>query len=842
MHGGRGAHRPGPERVVPVSTYRLQVRPGFGYDDAAAQAEYLSELGVSHAYVSPILQPTPGSAHGYDVVDHEVVNEEVGGRVEFRRFAKTLALYGLGIIVDVVPNHMATPTPSWLARPWWSLLRDGREAEFAHWFDVDWDAEDGHVLVPVLGSSVEDALAAGELRVARDGGWRSDEWVLRYHEHAWPVRPGTEQLPLPELVSAQVYRLCDWREGAARLNYRRFFDVSTLAAIRVEDPRVFDATHHTLFELLEEGLLDGFRIDHPDGLADPTGYLDRLGERSGDAWVVAEKILEGHEQLPGYWRCAGTTGYDALQRIGGLFVDKAAAGPLADLAAEVTGERVDHEAMVLAAKREVLDTVQAAEVNRLLRIIEHVLPWSDAASMRRCLEALLVSMDRYRAYLGGSVPPGAGDAEVVTAAEERALHLVPGSDHLNLRVVAQLARGGRLPEARSGSAAAQEEFVTRFQQTCGPVMAKGVEDTTFYRDTRLISLNEVGGDPDVAGFDPDEVHAYNVDRLRHWPTTMTTLSTHDTKRSEDVRARLAVLSELPDEWRSWLLRARRLAAPHRGDRLDAATEYFLWQTLVGAWPINSARLGAYATKAVREAKLHTGWSDPDEAYESDVQRFVTGVVRDRQLTDHVGQWVERTAGASRSNILGQKLLQLVSPGVPDVYQGCELVDLSLVDPDNRRRVDWHDRWARLARLNNGEAPRDLSDEKLLVTSRALQLRREKPGWFVGEHATYDVVPTTTPHAVAVGRGDGAGVQAVAVVSRLTERLGVRGFSGARGGGGGWGQAGVVLPAGDWDDLLTGRLVHSDGTGDKPCRLTRMLADLPVALLVRHGSLEADARA
>lgn len=812
--------------MVPSSTYRLQIQPEFTFGDAADQADYLAALGVSHAYLSPILAPAPGSAHGYDVVSHEFLNEEAGGSEGFDLLTAALRQAGLGTVVDVVPNHMTTPTPASLNHPWWFLLRDGRESDHAHWFDVDWEAEDGRVLVPVLGQSLEAVLAAGELAVEAGEGPHGNETVLRYFDHVFPVRPGTETLDLPELVAAQRYRLCDWHEGGSRLNYRRFFDVTTLAAVRVEIDDVFHHTHRLLLEEFRAGTIDGFRIDHPDGLADPGDYLARLADATGDAWVVAEKILEGHEQLPDDWRCAGTTGYDTLLRVQQVFVDPAGEQPLTDHLTELVGEPVDLAAMVHTAKRQVVAQVQEAEVNRLMRLAGRVLAREDQAALRRGLEALLVSMDRYRAYLVPGAEPAPEQLAVLAHAEARASELVPEEDRDALAMVAQLASGGHLPGAQVDTRGAQREFVVRFQQTCGPVMAKGIEDTAFYRFSRLTGLNEVGGDPGRLGLEPGELHGFAARQLATWPTTMTTLSTHDTKRSEDVRARLSVISELPQHWAQWVRVARDLAAPHRGSRLDASTEYLLWQTAVGAWPISTDRLQAYATKAVREAKQHTTWTEPDAGYEADVARFVDALTTEPVLTDHLAQWVELTAPAARATTLGQKLLQLVLPGVPDVYQGTELVDLSLVDPDNRRPVDYASRRTRLARLDAGEPPRDLDDEKLLVTSRTLRLRRDHPEWFTGEQATYAAVPTSSEHALAVGRGDADGVRVVAVATRCSERLRSDG---------GWGAASITLPEGDWVDLLDPAADRRpvDGAPD----LAGLLRALPVALLVRHGSLD-----
>ncbi len=818
MPRGRVRHRPAPGRPVPTATYRFQIQPAFTFDDAAEQADYLAALGVSHAYLSPVLQPAPGSTHGYDVVDHSRLNEEAGGRAAFDRMVGRLREHGVRAVADVVPNHMTVPSPAYLNRQWWSLLRDGRQSEFAHWFDVDWDAADGRVLMPVLGSSLQEVLAAGELTIDGAGGANGDEWVVRYYDHQFPVRPGTEALDLPDLLAAQAYRLAHWREGGDELNYRRFFDVTTLAAVRVEDPEVFDATHALLLELVRAGELDGLRIDHPDGLADPRGYLDRLADATGDSWVVAEKILEGHEELPDDWRCAGTTGYDTLLRVGGVFVDSQTEGDLTALAREVTGDDRALEEIIDEAKRLVVERIQAAEVNRLLRLVAQVDPDLDPAASRRALQALLVAMDRYRAYVRPGERPRSEQVAVVEEACDRAECTLADSDHRTLSRVRQLVLGTG-PEPADQTAA--DELVVRFQQTCGPVMAKAIEDTAFYRYVRLVSLNEVGGNPAHLGTRVGELHDFAERQLASWPTAMTTLSTHDTKRSEDVRARIGVISEIPREWGQWLDEARRLAQPHRGARLDAVTEYLLWQTAVGVWPIDGERLQGYATKAIREAKVHTTWTDPDEEYERAVAAFVDGLVDDPAIARHIEAWHARTAECSRVAVLGQKLLQLVMPGVPDVYQGTELVDLSLVDPDNRRLVDYAERRRRLDALDAGSAPADLHDEKLLVTSRALRLRREHPEWFTGEASVYEPLAATTPHALGVGRGDDSGVQAVAVVTRLAAGLEAAG---------GWGSHTVALPPGAWRDLLTGRAVSAhDSEG---VSVAELLADLPVALLVR----------
>ena len=812
-------HRPDPARVVPTATYRLQVHAGFGFDDAARHTAYLASLGVSHLYLSPVLQAAPGSMHGYDVLDHTRINEEAGGRAAFERLVGACREAGLGIVVDVVPNHMTVPQPAHLNAPFWSLLREGRRSPYAGWFDVDWVAEEDRLLMPVLGGTVERALADGELVLADDGGPSGGDHVLRYYDAEFPVAAGTETLPLPELVDAQAYRLSSWREAGEALNYRRFFDVTSLVAVRVEDPVVFMATHALLLSLHGHGEVDGFRIDHPDGLADPGGYLERLADATGDAWVVVEKILEGEETLPESWRTAGTTGYDALLRVQQVLTPTAGLPALDRLWAQAAPDRVSLAAVVTEAKRLVVDDVQAAEVDRLMRLARRVLGDVDTAAVRRALESLLVAMDRYRAY----VVPGRGvdpeQAAVVEQAAERAQGLLAPSDHDALATVVALVLDRDVPQASRDTRAAADDFRVRFQQTCGPVMAKGIEDTAYYRWLRLAGANEVGGHPDHPAITPDEFHAWCEHQVATWPTSMTTLTTHDTKRSEDVRTRLMVLAEDGEGWASWVEEARAIAAPHLDERVDGPTEYLVWQTLVGTWPITGARLEEYLLKAVREAKVHTAWVDGDTEYEDAVVAYGRALLHDQAVQKHLDAWMVAHEPSVRANILAQKLVQLTMPGVPDVYQGCEIVMLSLVDPDNRRPVDWTDRGERLERVLADEPAFDVDDEKLRVTTRALRLRRDLPDVFVGEGTTYAGLATSSEHALAFARGDAGGPRVVTVVTRAAGLLAASG---------GFGDATVDVPQGRWLDVLSDREVTTDGTG---LPLADLLADRPVALLV-----------
>jgi len=797
----------------PTATYRLQLTPQFGFADAAGVVDYLAALGVSHLYLSPVLQAAPGSMHGYDVIDHGRINDELGGEAGLRHLADVAHRHGLGLLVDVVPNHMAVPEPESLNAALWSVLRDGPSSPFARWFDVDWSSQHRSFLMPVLGRRIGQCLESDELTLDTD----RREPVLRYYDHEFPVREGTESLALPELVDRQWYRLAHWRVGDEELNYRRFFDVGTLVAVRVEDPDVFDATHGLLLTLYADGVVDGFRIDHPDGLADPRAYVRRLAAAAPGAWIVVEKILEGEERLPEDWPCAGTTGYDALMRVTGVAVDPSGGEPLTTLWSEIAPDELrEYEAVAHMSKHQVVATSLRAEIARLVDLAHLVstedLTYRDLtrANLEAALVAMLVAFPVYRAYVvPGEDPPHTSVQTVTDVAAACAAEHPHLTDEL--AYLRELALG-RLGTRETGKRA---EFAVRFQQTCGPVMAKGVEDTTFYRWHRLAALNDVGGRPEQFAVFPDELHAWAARQQDERPSSMTTLSTHDTKRSEDVRARILALSEVPDAWREAVTGWRDAASAYRsaGGWPDPATEYLLWQTVVGTWPISAERLTQYLTKAAREAKLHTTWTDPDPDYEDALAGFAGRVVSDADIAASVGAFVEQIQPWVRVATLSTKLLQLTLPGVPDVYQGCELVDLSLVDPDNRRPVDFADRRSRLAALDDDGEPSDLDDEKLQLVATVLRLRREHPEWF-GARGTYAPLPTTTTNALGFVRAG----RVATIVTRRARDLDSRG---------GWGDAQVVLPDGLWRSAVDGYEVSG---GAVPA--AELFHGRPVALLVR----------
>ena len=774
---------PPPAPARPVSTYRLQIRPSFDLDAAAGIVDYLHALGAQTVYLSPLLTAAAGSDHGYDVVDPTRVDPARGGAAGLERLARAARERGMDVLVDIVPNHQGVAVPR--ENPWWwDVLRQGPASPHAGAFDIDWAAGDGRVRLPLLGTELDEVLAAGEISVDADAG------IVRYFDHELPLAPGSadDGADIATVLGRQHWELLHWRRGDAELNWRRFFAVTTLAGVRVEDPSVFDATHAEILRWIRTGLVQGLRVDHPDGLADPGGYLERLREATGGAHVVVEKILEHGEELPSWWATAGTTGYDALAEIDRVLVDPAGETALTALDTRLRGGvTADCREEMLAAKRSWAEGGLAAEVGRLARVAAAAGDGLDPEVRRAALVELLASFGVYRAYLPS------------------------GAEHLRCAVADVAARRPELAFAADAIARRMVEdphgeFTRRFMQTTGPVMAKGVEDTVFYRWTRLTSLTEVGGDPTVFSLDVPAFHAAFAARQAAWPEASTTLSTHDTKRSVDVRARLAVLAEVPERWAEVLEALCAVASTGHGP-----FDNLLWQAIVGAWPASPERLHAYAEKAAREAGERTTWSDPDEAFEGRMHAVVDAATAGA-ARGLVEDFVAEIDAAGRSNSLAAALLHLAGPGVPDVYQGTDLWDHSLVDPDNRRPVDFAVRRELLSRIDGGWLPPvdDSGAAKLLVTARSLRLRRDRPDLFT----RYRPVPVSgraAGHAVAFDRGG-----AIAVATRLP--VGLRAL-------GGWGDTAVPLPPGRWRDAFTGR------SASGAALLADLLADLPVALLI-----------
>jgi (1->4)-alpha-D-glucan 1-alpha-D-glucosylmutase len=785
----------------PTSTYRLQLHAGFGFAEAADIVDYLARLGISHLYLSPILQAAPGSMHGYDVVDHTRVSDDLGGRAGLEALAERARAHGLNLVVDVVPNHMSIPTPAYLNPVWWELLRDGKSAEHAHWFDVDWDLCGGRVGLPILGDQLSVVLEQKQLVIDEHNG----EAVLCYFDQVLPLAPGTAVGPIEEVLAGQHYLLASWREKERVLGYRRFFDVDTLVAVRVELRDVFDATHELLLDLYDDGVIRGFRIDHPDGLADPQEYLERLRDATGGAWVVVEKILVPGEQLPDSWPAAGTTGYDAIRALDAA-MSPPTGGQLDELWRDGLG--VDLAQVELRAKREVLHDLFTPETGRLARRAEVALARKDflieADLVRLAIVELLVHIDRYRAYIRLGVRP-----------DDHSLRLLDTWIELAARDRPQLGEALFALRALLEDSAARDDdardLVIRFQQVCGPVMAKGIEDTTFYRFNRFIALNEVGGDPDTLLHPSvDALHDWARSQIEDHPGGMTTLSTHDTKRDEDVRARLLAAAADIETWTAtWAL--VRAEAERIG--VDTPTAYLVFQTVLGAWPIDRQRINGYLQKAVREAKQRSTWTEPNEAYEDKVRQLAGTCGDSGPIADALRDWVQLLAPAARSVNLSAKLLQLTLPGVPDVYQGAEQTSYSLVDPDNRRPVDFELRARRLAELDAGATRDGLDDDKLWVTSRALRLRRSLADAF-GPTSTYRRLELSTPYAIGFERSG----QAITLASRWPVEQALRGWDADR----------VALPAGQWVDVLC------DARYEGEVALSDVFSELPVALLRKES--------
>ncbi len=875
----------------PHATYRLQLHGQFGFEAAAEIADYLKALGVSHVYTSPYLQAAPGSTHGYDVVDHSHVNEELGGPEAHRRFVQRLRELGLGHVLDIVPNHMAIGDRR--NRWWWDVLENGPSSQYASYFDIDWQTPEeklrNKVLTPVLGNHYGRVISAKEIKLEREKGEQKEgSFIFRYFDHVFPAAPKSlcgllkaaaerscsdylafladslSLLPDPTvtdraaqtarhrdkevirtlltrlcaedkeiagsidasitvinndpdamdaLLERQNYRLAYWRTAERDLGYRRFFNINTLVGLRMETPQVFEDTHRLILDFVRQSVIDGLRVDHPDGLRDPEQYFERLRKAAPNAWIVAEKILEPGEQLRSSWPIAGTTGYDFLNVLGGLFVDSRTEEPMTRLYQEFTNEPSSYAEVAVEKKHFVLREVLGSDVNRLtaafLEICERHRDHRDFTrhEIHHAIRETVACFPVYRTYVQAEQGKCTGeDVRYVESAIEMAKRRRPDLDSELfdfLQAVLLLRRRGTL----------EAEFAMQFQQFTGPAMAKGVEDTAFYNYNRFIALNEVGGDPGRYGVSPAEFHQYCTEMNRQWPDTMVASSTHDTKRSEDVRARLSLLSEIPDQWADAIRRWSHLNDHLKRNAFpDRNTEYFFYQTLVGAWPISLERLRAYMEKSVREGKRFTSWTTPNEAYESALFQFMEGALKNKNFLRDFEDFITPLIEPGRVQALSQVLVKMTALGIPDIYQGTEIWDLSLVDPDNRRPVDYKIRRELLAELD-GTTPEKVlarSEEglpKLWVIQQTLRVRDR-----LSSYNSLAANGEKAIHVIAFQRGD-----VVCVAPRLT--LSLRGN---------WGETSLVLPEGEWHNVFTG-----DIAGAGPIALSEILKRFPVALFVRN---------
>ncbi len=761
--------------MTPRATYRLQFHRDFAFARAEELVPYFAGLGVSHVYASPITTARSGSMHGYDVVDPTEVNPELGGEEGLRSLVAKLERHGMGLIIDIVPNHMGIAGGD---NAWWNdVLARGRESEFADFFDIDWDDK---LLLPFLGEPLADALDHGALEL-RKGAQGTELWA--HGEHCFPLRPQDRDAPLDSdlavLLENQHYRLCWWRRGNDELHWRRFFTISELASLRVDDPRVFEATHQLVFRLHDEGLIDGVRIDHIDGLADPALYCARLRQRIGpDAYILVEKILAPEERLPDEWQIDGTTGYDFMEQVSALLHDPAGERPLSELWTQISGRPEDFAAEELQARQDMLSWEFEAQLSACVEAFA-ALAASDEGTraltegmLRRALRVLLWSFPAYRTYGTGTSSPES-DRILRTLARERAEPLAPpGEMAIVDKVLAWLAGEG------PGDPELAADAVRRFQQLSAPIAAKAVEDTAFYRYGRLLSRNDVGFDPARFSLSPAEFAAACERRLHRFPHAMLATSTHDHKRGEDLRARLAVLGDIPEEWSRRVRRWERSSHAEASD-IHPADRYMLYQTLFGAWPENLAAhdetgLGAFAhrvagwqEKALREAKLRSSWAEPDEAYEAACRNFLIHLLDPSRSHDFLSDlvcFVSTTSAAALSNSLAQAALKFTLPGVPDLYQGCELLDLSLVDPDNRRAIDF-DLRRRLLNAPGGQPP------KFQLIHDLLQMRRDHPEVFAeGDFTPAEVAGERADRIFAFTRQAGEKVLSVAVALRCGAEL------------------------------------------------------------------------
>jgi len=882
---------------IPSCTYRIQLCPEFGFHDVIRIASYLSGLGISHVYLSPVLQAAAGSTHGYDVVDPGKVNGDLGGEEGFKKMIEVLEAEGLGVVIDIVPNHMAI---SGTENRWWQdVLENGPSSTYAAFFDVEWEGPEAYlknrIMLPVLEDQYGRVLEAGLIYVRREGAKLS----VSYRDHVFPVAPRSMKglllkagwrcaseklqffgealgnLPLPTatdlentrrrhrdkevifqllqrhleenpreasvlddcidelngditgldgFLEKQNYRLAWWRKSREDLGYRRFFDINSLAALRVEDEVVFAETHRLPLQWVASKNVQGLRIDHIDGLKDPVEYLQRLRRAAPEAWIVVEKILAPGESLRDEWPVHGTTGYDFLNIVNGLFVQPEAEGALTRLYQEFTGLHESCEEMAFEKKMQVADDLFGSDFHRLthlaMKICESRPRFRDSSrsDVMEIIKTLGASFSVYRTYFApwkDSLGPEKHeqDRSIMEEALSRTRKKLPDADFDLISLFGNLfLQEPQLPE--------EIEFVARFQQLTGPLAAKGVEDTLFYCYNRLVSLNEVGGEPAVFSVSSGKGHSHFAMAASQIPMSMITLATHDTKRSGDVRARLALLSEIPEIWAETVTRWSRMNEAKKTEGMpDANLEYFLYQTMVGAWPISFERLREVLRKSAREAKTHTSWTKVNDAYEKALMDFLEAIFKDQAFMKDFVSFVDPLVLPGRKASLAQTLILLTAPGIPDIYQGTETWSLFLVDPDNRRPVEFKDREVLLKKLQEASVAEVLQhwDEgmpKLWIISKMLAFRKEFPRLFSPD-AGYSPLKTRGAKKddfFAFQRADG-----------LTVVVPLRFLSGGKG----MDETEILLPEGYWKQILC-----DGGTPGGWTVAAELFSSFPVAALVR----------
>jgi (1->4)-alpha-D-glucan 1-alpha-D-glucosylmutase len=804
---------------IPNSTYRVQFNREFRFADAVRILDYLHELGITDLYASPIMKARPGSMHGYDVTDPTQLNPDLGTPEDFETLCTALREKGMGLIVDIVPNHMAAS----LDNAWWfDVLEKGEESPYAGFFDVNWESR--RVLLPILGRPYGEVLEKQELQLRTENG----RTILQYHEQKLPVAAGAEHLSVEsvdDVLSRQHYRLAYWRKAADAINYRRFFDVSDLVTLRSERDDVFRATHEFTLKLVAEGKIAGVRIDHVDGLLGPKGYLERLPR----CYVVVEKILGGHEHLPSDWRTHGTTGYEFLNFLNGVFVDREGFHQLERIYSNFTGSTNSYGEVFQQRKRQVMKELFAGEVSVFIRRLTELAEEDRHArdlrtdELQEAFVAVTACLPVYRTYIRDEHISATDRAYIEDA-------LTVGGKGLAfefLRRVLLLSPPWYLQASREKYL----DFVMRWQQFTGPVMAKGLEDTTFYVHNPLVSVNEVGGDcagPEVY-FGVEEFHRRNLSRHSCWPHSMNASSTHDTKRSEDVRARINILSELPDEWENALRRWSRMNASETAP--DANEQVLIYQSMLGAWPIDPDRLKQYVTKALREGKTHTNWMEINRSYETRVFSFIDRLYANNAFLKDFLRLQEKLAYFGALSSVSQLILKIASPGVPDFYRGTDVWDLSLADPDNRRPVDFAARTEMLRSLKEHSDPAELLKNwrdgrmKLYITWKALQFRRSHADLFrEGEYLPLHVAGAKENHIIAFVRRY-RDQWCVVAVPRLMARLARRRTAPL--GEKMWRDTMVELPMdapSQWTNILTGE------TASTPLYASQLFSTLPFALL------------